>query len=60
MLVEYNDCVMASVNKDLNKAIENNRSYWEQNQEQEKKKLEQYLVKKGMTKAEYSAQQEIK
>lgn len=60
MLVEYNDCLMASVNKDLNTAIENNRSYWEQNQEQEKEKLEKYLSKKGITKAEYDAQQEVK
>ena len=60
MLVEYNDCLMASVNKDLNKAIENNRSYWEQNREQEKEKLEKYLVKKGITKTEYNAQQEVK
>ena len=60
MLVEYNDCLMASVNKDLNKAIENNRSYWEQNREQEKEKLEKYLAKRGITKAEYDVQQEVK
>ena len=51
---------MASVNKDLNKAVENNRSYWEQNREQEKEKLEKCLTKKGITKAEYDAQQEVK
>ena len=60
MLVDYNDCLMASVNKDLNKAVENNRSYWEQHQEQEKEKLEKYLAKRGITKAEYDVQQEIK
>ena len=60
MLVEHNDCLMASVNKDLNKAVENNRSYWEQNREQEKEKLEKYLAKRGITKAEYDVQQEVK
>ena len=60
MLVEHNDCLMASVNKDLNKAVENNRSYWEQQKEQEKEKLEKDLAKRGKTKAENDGQQEVK
>lgn len=60
MIVEYNDCLMASVNKDLNKAIKDNRAYWILNQEREKEKLEQRLAKKGITKEEYEAQQEAK
>lgn len=60
MIIEQNDCLMASANKKLNKAIEDNRSYWERSQEQEKEKLEKYLAKKGLTKAEYDAQQEAK
>ena len=60
MLVDHNDCLMASVNKDLNKVVENNRSYWEQHQKQEKEKLEKYLAKRGITKAEYDVQQEVK
>ena len=60
MLVDHNDCLMASVNKDLNKAVENNRSYWEQHQEQEKEKLEKYLAKRGINAGEYEVQQEGK
>ena len=60
MIIEHNDCLMASVNKNLNKAIKDNRSYWERSQEQEKEKLEKYLAKKGLTKAEYDALQETK
>lgn len=60
MLIEYNDCLMASVNKGLDKAIKENRDYWEHQQEQETKKLERQLVKKGMTKEEYEAVQEQK
>lgn len=60
MIVEYNDCLMASVNKDLNKAIEDNRAYWILKHEREKEKLEQRLAKKGITKEEYEAQQEVK
>lgn len=60
MIVEYNECLMAEFNQDLNNAMEKNKSYWERKKAEEKEKFEKRLAKKGITKEEYEAQQEAK
>lgn len=60
MILEYDECLMAEFNQNLNNAMEENKSYWERKKVEEKEKFEQYLAKKGITKEEYEARQEVK